>query len=526
MFNSPKSGTPWRLSSTVLWARCPALRELISGFWDEGGGGLELSIGACDEVLAALCRYMHTGMLSLPLSTERQLELLRVASELGMQSLFEAACVALEQKLTLHSVHTVIAFCAENNFVELERAGRSFLSSGGKRATVIRFTSAANELIPQNAFLRDAIFASLQDVNKVLNQPPPSSAAHSSGAVLSGKPTQTVPNYLPPSQSRPQQVPAAAQLPSDLDHREAQSCLDDLYGNTDYSENPLDPYPYEDSSFSLMDIASAEGAGLSRGSSFREDVRDKNVMHAMHNLYGSDVAYTLDPHSSHMSQGGSAAVGNSKSGKQPRGGSGGIYGLLLQSGAVEPAVPQQDAKRMTGGRPGQPSAAAAVAAAHPGAGKVPGRVMGDKRPSQGAAAAAMQTPAAKGGKQTGPAPAKAPLGQKAAPKASTSRAGAGAGAGAGGSAATEATPRTQRASSLLAAARPSGGNISYFESDNDQDYESDSDRHSWEGENSFFAELEPGSAGPQEFVGRMSLAPTREKTADEKRFVRLSQTNF
>ena len=513
----------------MLWARCPALRELISGFWDEGGGGLELSIGACDEVLAALCRYMHTGMLSLPLSTERQLELLRVASELGMQSLFEAASVALQQKLTLDSVHTVIAFCAENSFTELERACRSFLSSGGKRATVIRYTSAANELVPQNAFLRDAIFASLQDVNSVLNQPLPSTAgANSSGAVPSNKHAKTVPTFLPPTQSRPQHLPATAHLPGDIDHREAQSCLDDLYGNTDYSENPLDPYPYEDASFSLMDLASAEGAGLSRGSSFREGFRDKNVMHAMNNLYESESAayeYTLDPHSSHVSQGGSsstAAAGSNKSGKQPRGGSGGIYGLLLQSGAADgPAVSQHDTRRLAGGRPGQSSAA------HPGASKVPGRVMGDKRPNQ-SAPSSTQTPAAKGGKQGSTTTGKAPLGQKAAPKTSAPRAGAGAGTA---PTATEATPRTQRASSLLAAARPSayaggggggggGSNISYFESDNDQEYyESDTDRHSWEGENSFFAEMEPGSAGPQEFSGGMSLAPTREKTVDEKRFV-------
>lgn len=500
----------------MLWARCPALRELISGFWDEGGGGLELSIGACDEVLAALCRYMHTSILSLPLSTERQLELLRVASELGMQSLFEAASVALQQKLTMDSVHTVIAFCAENNFVDLERTARSFLSSGGKRATVIRYTSAANELVPQNAFLRDAIFASLQDVNSVLNQQPPSGTASSSSGVLQGgKLNQAVaatagaaarvPSTL--SHQQHQQVPVALPFHDSSGSRGVQSCLDDLYGNTDYSEIPLDPYPYEDSSFSLMDIASADAAGLSRGDSFREDYPDKNVMNAMQGMYVNDSTYTLDHRSSQASQGASSAAGNSKSGK-PRGGSGGIYGLLLQSGA-EPTI-AQEAKRPTG-RPGQPAAAN-----QPGPGKVPGRVMGDKRP-----ASQTQTAATKGNKPLGPASTKAPLGQKPVPKAGAQRAG-------GTTAAMEATPRTQRASSLLAAARPSsyaggggGSNTSFFESDNDQEdhLEEEAERYSWEGDNSFFAELEPGSTGPQEFSGRMSLAPTREKTVDEKRFV-------
>jgi hypothetical protein len=114
--------------------RCPALRDLVSGFWEEGGGGLELSIDASDEVLACLCRYMHTGLLVLPLRTARRLQLLRVASELGMTGLFSAAEEQVMGKLTLDNVAAVVAFSAEHGFDGLERAGRDFLSSGGKSA--------------------------------------------------------------------------------------------------------------------------------------------------------------------------------------------------------------------------------------------------------------------------------------------------------------------------------------------------------------------------------------------------------
>jgi hypothetical protein len=172
------------------------LREVVSGFWEEGGGGLELSIDASDEVLACLCRYIHTSALYLPIRLSRQLELLRVASELGMASLYQCATGALLQKLTLDSVPKVIAFCTAFGFADLERSCRLFLNSGGKRSTVIRYQSAG-ELNPQNAYLRDAIFSSLQDVNAVLSQQP----AVAPGASATGVPATSAGSASSRSQS-------------------------------------------------------------------------------------------------------------------------------------------------------------------------------------------------------------------------------------------------------------------------------------------------------------------------------------
>jgi len=104
------NGTPWRLSSALLWARCPGMREVLSDFWDgykqsdrPPSGGLEVSVDASGEVLTLLVHYMHTGTVVpipsyLPVvetdytqhDTECSsqaavlLELCRVASELDM----------------------------------------------------------------------------------------------------------------------------------------------------------------------------------------------------------------------------------------------------------------------------------------------------------------------------------------------------------------------------------------------------------------------------------------------------------
>lgn len=507
---SPKSGTPWRLSSSLLWSRCPALREIINGFWDEGGGGLELSIDACDEVLASLCRYMHSSILALPIGLQRQLELLRVASELGMLSLYHAAGEALQQKLTLDSVHEVIAFCAEHEFSDLERLSRTFLSSGGKRATVIRYQTGESN--PQNAYLRDAIFASLQDVNSVLNQTSTSKAG--TAAALSF-PDRSVGLTSAQSESRPNTfLPAQLSSPA---KKYADVPSSALYGQQSYQDDA--PYEFSEfevdsyvdaASLSLLDIAAA--GTLSRTNShsqaafendysadfpsdFQMDFSDRNVINA------APPSFTLDPSVAHAQPGNPQHSGVGGKAGKPRGGSGGIYGLLLQSS--EPVA--QEYTRPSG-RPGQP-------AQH--ANKVPGKVMGERNSRASSGPPSRVKPAA-----VPAVPAKAAPGQKGTSK--TVGAGTAAGIGGGKVNSAEATPRTQRASSLLASARPS----SFVEEDRfnyhnngDDEYidELSAEDCDFEGDSSFFAEQEKGSEGPQEFSGTMSLAPTREKTVVEKR---------
>lgn len=518
----------------MLWARCPALRELINGFWDEGGGGLELSIDACDEVLAALCRYMHTGLLALPIGVHRQLELLRVGSELGMHSLYRAAAEALQQKLTLQSAHVVVAFCAEQGFADLERTARIFISSGGKRATVIRYQNA-NELNPQNAYLRDAIFASLQDVNTVLAQKPTAASITPGGGGGPGAKaaSQVIHMRLEPSPAVQQPAPnnrAASSTAITASAYSAYSAradtaleaplqMEKAYGLDDHRDRePLDPYyssAYEDpsemygeTSLSLLDIAGGNSHSANAGASFQEDYLDRNVMNAVRNTHAGNPASNLSPQAS----------SSNKAGK-PRGGSGGIYGLLLQ-GSADPALQEYLHPPGTGkSRPGQP--------AHPPASKVPGRVMGDKR--LGSSSASSQQPRAGNANQSGSAKGSLAAGQK--PTAPVQKAAAGSKAPSSNRDAVEATPRTQRASSLLASARPSayasddfdyysssgGGTDNHFYGEEDGDEQSDFDRYAFEGDNSFFALQDHGRGGPQEFVGQMSLAPSKEPSENEKR---------
>lgn len=50
---------------SMLFFRCPELRELINTFWDRdesGQGGLEIRLSVSGDVMASLCRYVHSGV--------------------------------------------------------------------------------------------------------------------------------------------------------------------------------------------------------------------------------------------------------------------------------------------------------------------------------------------------------------------------------------------------------------------------------------------------------------------------------
>ncbi len=103
----------------MIWCRCPALRELIQDFWGQGGGSLELSIDASDEVVYCVCQYIHSGMVNLPIPQTYQLELLRVASELGMpqyQALLESAIGHLVNHV---NVNEILEFSHSYGFEDL-----------------------------------------------------------------------------------------------------------------------------------------------------------------------------------------------------------------------------------------------------------------------------------------------------------------------------------------------------------------------------------------------------------------------
>lgn len=160
----PQSGTSWHLCSSLLWARCPALHEIIQGFWEDGGGGLELTIDCCDQVVAAACSFIHTGLLRPPPHVERQLELLRVSSQLSMPSLQKAVEDVLAARLSSDNVDTVLAFAEDFGYPVLANCSRIFQQTG-KRPVPIHLDSKDS-----SSSLKSAIAESLQDVGNLLNQ--------------------------------------------------------------------------------------------------------------------------------------------------------------------------------------------------------------------------------------------------------------------------------------------------------------------------------------------------------------------
>lgn len=173
---------------STLLCRCPALRDLIGGFWEDGGGGLELSIRACDEVLSSLCRYIHTGMVLLPPSLDKRLQLLRVAAELEMSALYQAIRPALASVLNPQNLSGVLRFAEDNDLPDLQWLCDEFSRSGRANIHEIRFGSplptvqlgsskcsevTSNALLDRShrsssGSLREAISASLQDVTDAL----------------------------------------------------------------------------------------------------------------------------------------------------------------------------------------------------------------------------------------------------------------------------------------------------------------------------------------------------------------------
>ena len=418
-------------SYVCMGCRCPALRELITGFWDEGGGGLELSIDACDEVLACLCRYMHSGVLVLPVLLSRRLELLRVASELGMDALFGSVSEGLVLGLTMESVPTIVAFSSEHGFEDLEQSCRQFLSTGGTCPISIRL-QGSSEMIGQNVLLRDAIFSSLQDVNAVLSQHPLSLsrlkvAAQTSNAVAAP-------------------VGSTGTMASGEENKKNQELM-----LQELDDQPDDPFhPYELSAMSLMDIATGD-ATLSRGNSFSNSANDPycDLNESLEQVIAQDNSSRTA--SSSISVAKAVSVGKGK----PRKGSGGIYGLLLQG---------SDGAELYE-RSGSGVAPTKTA-------RMPGKVVGDKDKTRGT--------------------------QQRRPVATD----------------VDSTPRTQRATSLLASARPSADE--YLGDFYDRDASMSPSRASG---NPGVASI-TGQGGAQEFVKQMSLAPARGMTPSEKRYRR------
>jgi hypothetical protein len=353
------------------------------------------------------------------------------------------------------------------------------------------------------SLLRDAIVSSIQDVNAVLGHhaaPTTKLRVEARGAAPVTAPASAAPafahslkenaqqalSHAPHSTSYGASHTASLHQPQHPSHRDPHSEASFLRELDEQADEPADPY--ELSQLSLMDIVASGSAygvdahsqyGYSAEFSAEFGYQDSDMSYQEHSATGYAPARGSAHHNTTGTNTGKTAHNKGKTGKTK--GSGGIYGLLLQSNGAE----EQELSHGAGIVPTRTN-------------QVPGRVVGEAGKRPGAARPAARNAAAgsaQGGVQA-----------------------------VGG--AVESTPRTQRATSLLAAARPSGAapshlSESYFSEQGGYDsadsredtYQSANRPHSvGQGGN-----REPVRSGPQEFVRQMSLAPQKPLTPHEKR---------
>ena len=180
----PKSGgVGWFLCSSILWVRCPALRESLENYWSDEANDVEnndpllISVNASAEVLASLCKYLHTGLFLPPHDSRKKLELYAVASQLEMPHLASLVGDAIINCLSECDVDDTIEFCKDFNLNELERACRTFKVAAHK--PTIHFNTVGNDASPGGSALKQAIMASLNDVTELLYKTSPAAATAS-----------------------------------------------------------------------------------------------------------------------------------------------------------------------------------------------------------------------------------------------------------------------------------------------------------------------------------------------------------
>jgi hypothetical protein len=391
-----------------------------------------------------------------------------------------------------HYLYTDMSFCATTTTGEAQQA----------RGTAP--TSSAS-------LLRDAVVSSIQDVNAVLGHhaaPTTKLRVEARGAAPATAPASAAPAFAQSLKENAQQAVSHAphstsygaphttslHQPQHPLHRDPHSEASFLRELDEQADEPADPY--ELSQLSLMDIvASGSAYGVDAHSQYSYAAE----FSAEFGYQDSDASYqelstsgyapargSAQNHSSTGSNMGKTAHTKGKTGKTK--GSGGIYGLLLQSNGAE----EQEASHGAGIVPTRTN-------------QVPGRVVGEAGKRTTGAARPAARNAAAGSAQGG------------------AQAVGGAGAGAG---AVDSTPRTQRATSLLAAARPSGTAPSHpaesYFSEQGGYGSADSREDTYQAGNrprsgSQGGNREPVRGGPQEFVKQMSLAPQKPLTPHEKR---------
>ena len=144
VFWKPRYGCGWRVSSVLLWTRCPGLRATLEKLWEEGEGGeLELGTNTSAAALACTVHYLH-GNVFMPIPDfYASMELVKLALELGIQDLVTAASRAVTNALQPDTAQTVLTFARSFQLPELEEAAVRFLQ-GEPSLSAITFQSGVD----------------------------------------------------------------------------------------------------------------------------------------------------------------------------------------------------------------------------------------------------------------------------------------------------------------------------------------------------------------------------------------------
>ncbi len=148
----PRSGCAWKVSSILLWTHCPALRPTLENLWEsEDGGELELGTNTSSTALSCVVRYLHSGAFVPLKDFYSSLELVKLALELGAQSLVTASCTAVISSLTSHTAETVLTFAQNMNLPELEDKTSRYIN-GDKTALkcITYFIPGSNDFREKN----------------------------------------------------------------------------------------------------------------------------------------------------------------------------------------------------------------------------------------------------------------------------------------------------------------------------------------------------------------------------------------
>jgi hypothetical protein len=141
----PRHGCGWKVSSVMLWTRCPALRLTIEDLWNtEDGGELELGTNTSSLALACVVRYLHSNSFVPLTDFYSSLELVKLALELGCTSLVTAASNAVLHALNMKTAETVQTFARNMGLPELEENTTRFINGDTSAKSNVTFVRIRN----------------------------------------------------------------------------------------------------------------------------------------------------------------------------------------------------------------------------------------------------------------------------------------------------------------------------------------------------------------------------------------------